>query len=665
MNKIIIYIGVALLTTLFSCKDYLDVLSPSKFDAEYLVSSVEDANSLLSAAYSSLTHDYVYGSYIPFRFALNSDVEFSAFSSPPGVVRQNDFKCFDGNKYSSDILNTWQRVYEGIERANLFIQAAEASPLLNGADRDKIRQMIGEAKCIRAMLYYDMVSLFGDIPFRTKSAHGDDNLYIGATDRKEIFAWLINDLKSAAPGMKWASDVTVERASKEFCFGLVARLAITRGGYALYPDKNNPSAVGTMQRASDYKDYYEIARDYADSVIVSGKHQLNKSFRQVFVDQCNYVVNSDDDVIFEIPFLKTYTGRIGYDAGPHVEYRNNVTPHDWGVTSGSGITVSSLYLFSFDDKDLRRDFTVLSWDYDYETTASDASYVPKPYLRAALRMGKWSKLWNTSRYTPAFGANEGINYPYMRYAELLLIYAEAVNELNKGGADDKAKVALKTVRARAFADADRGDMVDSYVDKLTSKEDFFQAIVNERKWEFGGENMRWKDLARWNLYAKVVYDQFKALKVLGWGFLTGGSPDGESLDPMYARFPDVLIYDIVDNPHDIDVYPCLGGSGANNLKIIKFGYWPRKESIFGLKYSVNWGNGYFISGINPHDEVLYSYKGYIYGSKYQEGSYSRPTGGNDMTFNVNNLPPVRYILPIPNLVITTHGGTLQNYYGHL
>ena len=662
-------IGVALLTTLFSCKDYLDVLSESKFDDAYLLSSVDDASSLLSAAYSSLTNNQVYGTYFPYRYALNSDVEFTPFSSPPGVVRQNEFRCFDGNRHSPEILGTWQRVYEGIERANIFIRAAEESPLLDGPDRDKITQMIGEAKCIRAMLYYDMVVLFGDIPFRTKPAHGDDNLYIGATDRREIFTWLINDLKSAASGMKWAEDVTVERAGKEFCFGLIARLAITRGGYALYPNKNNVYDVGTMERATDYADYYKIARDYADSVIVSDKHRLNKSFRQVFVDQCNHLVNDDDDVIFEIPFLKTFSGRIGYDAGPNVNGRNNITPHDWGINSGGEIRLNPLYLFSFDDKDLRRDFTVLAWDYDYETSINN-NYIPKPYLRASLRMGKWSKLWTAARYTNNSTDKDGINYPYMRYAELLLIYAEAVNELD-GAPDDKAKEALKTVRARAFAAADRGDKVDGYVDGLTSKEDFFKAIVNERAWEFGGENMRWKDLVRWNLYAKVVYEQFKALKITAWDMVGSGNYDGEAIEnPWYLNLPERLTYSIVANPGDINVYPCLGGSGGNNMRIIRFGSWPREAFTSGDTHEEFWFKGrYFVSGINPTDEVLYSFRGYIYGAKFDENSSSaRPVGGNDMDpkfADKDNLPPVRYILPIPNLVITTHGGTLQNYYGHL
>ena len=100
-------------------------------------------------------------------------------------------------------------------------------------------QQIGEAKCIRAMFYHDLVVGWGDIPFRTKQSFGDEDLNIGLTDRREILTWLINDLKSIGPKMKYADMLPhgVERISKNFCNGLIARMAMTRGGYALYPDK--------------------------------------------------------------------------------------------------------------------------------------------------------------------------------------------------------------------------------------------------------------------------------------------------------------------------------------------------------------------------------------------------------------------------------------------
>ena len=143
-------------------------------------------------------------------------------------------------------------------------------------------------------------------------------MVIPITDRNEILTTLINDLKSAAPLLNYARENTdgIERVSREFCYAMISRMALTRGGYSLYPDDTNPLSQGTMKRPDDYKEYYQIAKVYADSVISSSTHHLNKSFRDVFVDECNYIVDNDDDSIFEIPFLKNGSGSVGYQHGP-------------------------------------------------------------------------------------------------------------------------------------------------------------------------------------------------------------------------------------------------------------------------------------------------------------------------------------------------------------
>lgn len=97
----------------------------------------------------------------------------------------------------------------------------------------------------------------------------------------------------------------------------------------------------------------------------------------------------------------------------------------------------------------------------------------------------------------------GINWPIMRYSDVLLLYAEAENELH-GGPTTEAKNLLKQVRKRAFDPADHTRMVEQYVNNLSTQEDFHTAIVNEHAWEFGGECLRKFDLGCWNLYGKKL-----------------------------------------------------------------------------------------------------------------------------------------------------------------
>jgi hypothetical protein len=644
MKKILFYFTCASLMIFSSCKDYLIVDSLSKRGTEYVFSDKEEINRALTAVYASMMSSSSYGQYLIARYALNTDVEFRTYSSNIRSTAGSDFACFDGTKYSGDISSTWSVAYEGIERANIFIHGVESSPLFKETDLD-LMQQLGEAKCIRAMFYHDLVVGWGDIPFRTEQSFGSEDLYIGLTDRREILTWLINDLKSIGPKMMYADMLTygIERVSKNFCYGLIARMAMTRGGYALYPDKVNPMAVGTMQRPADYLEYYKIAKNYADSVIISGRNTLGKPFQQVFIDECNYIVSRNDDPLFEIPFLKNSSGEVGYTFGPSVSTDvNGFTPHPWGGSSGGGVYLNPLYLFSFDGKDLRRDFTVSTWNYN-------ALGVPTIAVGFYQRVGKWSKLWASS--SNALGNNStsstGINYPYMRFAEVLLIYAEAVNELTgvTGADGEKAKEALRKVRRRAFAVGDYPLKVDQYVNSLVAKEEFFQAIVNERAWEFGGENMRWKDLARWNLYSKVVYNTFKAMNIIAWNAVGNPIADG------WENLPYWVFYKVVPNPVNINVYP------NTQLQILQIYKWPENP---GLNPGTGWiYQDWFQAWANttdvvPKNEVYYSFRGYISGG----------VGANEQKFNPSSLPPVRYILPIPNSVIVSSKNKFSNYYGY-
>ncbi len=644
MKKTFLYFALAGFLVFSSCKDFLEVDSLSKRGSDAVFGDKEEINRALTAVYASMMSSSTYGNYMIARYALNSDVEFKTFSTNIRSTSGSDFACFDGTKYSGDIASTWAGIYEGIERANIFIDGVESSPLYDPENLD-LMQQIGEAKCARAMFYHDLVVGWGDIPFRTKQSFGSGDLNIGLTDRKEILTWLINDLRSIGPKMKYADKLPygVERILKNFCYWLIARMALTRGGYALYPDKANPLATGTMQRPADYLDYYKIARNYADSVISSGRNALTKSFRRVFIDECNYIVSNNDDPLFEIPFLKNSSGEVGYTYGPSVSTDvNGFTPHTWGGSSGGGIYLHPLYIFSFDEKDLRRDFSVSRWNYDNLGN-------PTISVGFTMRVGKWSKLWATSSNAlgPTSTSATGMNYPYMRYAEVLLMYAEAVNEISGPAGPDgaKAKEALKTVRRRAFASADQAVKVDQYVNALTTKDAFFQAIVDERKWEFGGENMRWKDLARWNLYSRVAYDTFKAMKIIAWNAL--GSPIASEWEDL----PYWIFYKVITNPNDINIYP------NTQLPILDIYKWPANPGLnpgSGWIYAdwfQSWGN---TTDTQPKNEVFYSFRGYISGG----------TGANEHTFNPNNLPPVRYILPIPNTIIVSHKNSFSNYYGY-
>lgn len=706
--KNILYTSIALMS-LTACNDFLDVDAPSKVTDEYVFSNTEEADRLLNSVYTSLCSSNTYGNAYMTTFCLNSDVEFTTSSAETKNASHNEWKLFDGEADGSNVQSTWTAAYQTIERANNFVNAGEASELYKNGDKDMI-QMVGEAKCIRAMNYLDLVIMFGDIPFTLTRTYDQDDLVMPMHDRDYILSTLISDLMEIAPEMKPAATITagVERCSQEYAYALIARIAMFRAGYSLrhaaddaskngifmaraaegnpvnYVDEN-----GNNQVAKSADDFYKIARLYAKKVMDMGTHKLSKDYFDVFVDECKYLVNNDDDVIFEIPFVQKVNGNVGYVHGIRCDLSSaGDTNHPWGRTGGN-VRLNAFYRFSFADTDVRRNIAGF-WTWNYDGTPTLFS----DYGNYCL---KWSKFWdpNATLGNTSEG-NTGINFPYMRYADVLLMFAEADNEVNNGPTD-AAKAALKQVRERAFRNADnKTEMVDNYVASLSTKEAFFKAIVNERKWEFGGENLRWKDLVRWNLYSEVIWKNF-------WKYYGKGTDDTsyEEYENEFMNYPSSVYYkeytraewnEAVDSAKIVPAdYPEITGSPMSScvnssMKVLVFHQYV--SSSTGKKTSCLWHNyvgddveltpstsgtngwkqGYLFNWLDDATSIAKapcrcSVRGYIYIN--EEGNLF-PASMPDYTPGeaTPELPAVRYILPIPSDVIDYSKGEYKNYYGY-
>jgi hypothetical protein len=642
-----------------ACSDFLDVDSVSKYDSEGVFGEKTEINRALNGVYAKLMSGDFYGDAYFTKFVFNSDVEFTTNTSD--VATNNSFRRFDGNSTASDVEKFWNAAYSGVEYANNFVYYLERSPLYSTEDAE-IMQMMGEAKVIRAMFFHDLVTYFGDIPFTFEPASVVENYVMPIVSRDEVYKTLIEDLKSIAPYMKFAANLSngVERASKEFCWSMIARMAMHAGGYSLRPDTDNPANFGKMERPANYKELYKTALAYCDSVISSATHTLSLPYYRVFVNECNYVVNSNDDPIFEIPFAKETSGNVGYVHGPKSELYEGSTSGDniWGEAKSSA-ALSAFYRFMFDPEDARRDYLNGLWGYLYNGE-------PTISISYTVYNNKWSKLWSTSG-NPESAGNTGINFPYMRYTDVLLMYAEAANELNDGPTD-AAKAALRQVRQRAFTNPEK---IDSYIESMSgSKDDFLKAVLDERKFEFAGENMRWKDLVRNNLLAGNTYYNFLRYLVCGENG-AGQSAYQEMVEeydgmPEYLdKLPSTVYYMIGANPQTPSVFP------NTSLRIIDI-YNPYDDVVVStvpdeyraltVQYPYAWASD---AGV-VNAQCLYSFYGYIYCDQISGLVYLN-TNGKYSTHAPNanaSLPPVRYILPYPNAAIQRSAGAYKNYYGY-
>ena len=700
--KNILLTSVAALA-LTSCNDFLDVDAPSAYTEDFVFSQKSEVNRALNGVYAQALAGNLYGDAYFSRFTLNSDVDIAISSD--NSHSHTTYSRFDCDDQGSHIYSYWTAAYNLIEYANKFIRSAEASSLYNTKDSEYM-QWIGEAKCLRAMAYHDMVVMFGDVPFTFEPASEKGTDYvIPIADREVIQKALIEDLQKIAPYMASTNSTTVERCSKEFAQALIARIALTAGGYSLRPNKNDSKSYGTMQRPDNYKEYYKIARDYADSVITAGTHKLGNSYQDVFVNECNYQVVNNDDPIFEIPFAKESTGNIGYLQGPTYSAYEGKTVGAWGACNG-GNRLNAFYRFLFRENDKRREFVNGLWYYSYYTN-SDGSLADSIYIRNdySVHNNKWSKLWTVegSALGNISSGSTGINYPYMRYADVLLMFAEADNELNNGPTD-KAIDCLTQVHNRAFEDGDPAFITDAKVNQAA----FQKAVLNERKWEFAGENSRWRDLVRTNTYGEeLVYSflRYYSAGIQNVGGMSGYEDainihDGYTTEAGYIdNLPERIYYHQykIEEPQNfnngqplaffkaqfygyvINQATVLQKYPNQSLKSLRI-FNPYKAAtsqpitslITNYGFSAKawnradfyqWGNN---DNGTPKDQCKYSFYGYIRGD--DGGNIWIIRNGTQEQFSnipsADQLPVVRYILPYPNLAIQRSAGAYKNYYGY-
>lgn len=537
------YIAIAALGLmgLTSCNDVLDVDSPSQMDQTMVYSSTEFATNAINGVYVLFCED-PYTSRMCGVWMQNTDVE--AMSVQEAVATNHRQAVWPlqgpGNEGWSDVKKVWDNNLQAIERANQVRAGIDASSI---GDSDEMQQIKGEATCLKGFRYYLMCNFFGDVPYYDEAAKWGDVIDKPRTDKNVIYSRVLQQLVDIEPNMKWSDVCTggVERMNRDFAIGLIARLALFRGGYAMTKD-------GTMKRADEYLDvtadsltvtykdvngvekqaqtysqYYQMAKDYCQKLIQLKPRDLYPNFEQVFINEMNYTYETNAEVLYEVAFVQNYGGDIGWSFGvPNTGSNAN------GNTTAQ-VAITPTYYMSFADNDSRRDICCAKYSHTNDTTNAVAS--------TGIHAGKWDRARAAKELGSGSSKGTGINYPLMRYSDVLLMLAEAENELN--GPTALAKEMLTKVRARAFANSPTyADDVTNYVANLNNKQDFFNAIVDERAWEFGSEALRKFDLVRWNLYAKKIEEAMRT--ALCWGIST--NEDLMNDPAVMTAYPDAAKY---------------------------------------------------------------------------------------------------------------------------
>ncbi|HEV7332779.1 MAG TPA: RagB/SusD family nutrient uptake outer membrane protein [Flavisolibacter sp.] len=492
-NKFMLLSFLVALAMLGGCRKYIDQQPISEIGVGEAFSSVDNTFKSLMGVYDELQGDNGYGIRISLYYPFDSDegiVSGGLDNGRRGIGR------YDLQLSNSELRNPFNQLYLGVEKANLAIdQIPKSEAYINGSEQEKreMRRMLGEALTLRAQFYHELIRNWGDVPAPMIPSYQKTDLYAERANRDSTYDKLIDDLATAVELLPWRTEVARdERITKGAAKALRARIALYRGGYSL---RGRAPSLGTMERPADYREYYEIARqETADLIARRDQHTLNPNFENVWRNVTSFQPDPFGEILFEVGAGGGNSNSDSRQGNYNGVVTNTSSRYGPG---GGGVFMLPIYFYAFDSIDTRLPVTIGT----YQVNANNNK---QPRVLTQLTDGKYRRDWRVP-LLPS-GLNVGYNWVLIRFSDVLLMFAEAENELN--GPTPAAIAAFEEVRKRAY----RGN-ADKIGTTPTSKDEFFTAIMNERYLEFGGEGIRKYDLIRWNKLAEKMRPQTGEVRV--------------------------------------------------------------------------------------------------------------------------------------------------------
>lgn len=510
LNKIITTaIILIIISVATGCKKYTEVEPESGYTIPEVFTDVPNATMAVVGVYDELQGDNGYGIRVSMYYPYDSDEGIVSGGIDNGRRGVGRYQLLLTN---AEISNPFRQLYRGVEKANLCIEQIPQMKLYTeGTDVEKkeLKRLYAESLTLRAQFLFELIRNWGDVPAPMIPSYQQTNLFIPRNDRDTTYDKIIADLATAIDLLPWRTEVARnERITKGAAKALRARIALFRGGYSL---RGN----GQIERRSDYLKYYEIAKKETEELMARrDQHTLNPSYEDIWRKVTSFAYDPQGEILFEVGAgggNGNSDSRMGNYDGPVL---NNASRYGAG---GGGITMLPNYFYAFDSVDLRRDVTI-TW---YEVP--NATNVKRVRRISEMNTGKYRRDWRVP-LLPGTVLNVGYNWVMIRFSDVLLMYAEAVNEIN-GGPTAQAISAFEEVRKRAY----KGN--ESKMGTTpTAKAAFFDAVANERYLEFGHEGIRKYDLLRWGQLAAKLADAKKRIEDMQAGI------------GVYANVPDTIYY---------------------------------------------------------------------------------------------------------------------------
>jgi hypothetical protein len=408
-----------------SCNDVSLDTVPSDFIApEYYYNDENQMNAALNGVYSVLASAGLYN--------LDGNSLFSAFNQVDEMFRftsgTNQLENYDYDSSHAGPNQVYTALYRGVERANMLLKNI-GKPQMNDSVRNVIK---GEAQFLRAYYYFDLVRNFGDVILRTEPTASVADVNYVRTPAGEVYDFVIKEMEEAESLVPSISSYRHSgKITKSAVQAVLARVCLHKAGFP-----NNDVAK------------YTDALKWAEKVINSGLHSLNPDYSQFFINTIQDKYDTRES-IWEVEL---------YSTGATDVYRRYGS---WGAANGirqldvslgysnGGRQVHANLYYKYANEDLRRDWAIASYRWKDANGQLDRGTIKQPWLPAEIyerRPGKWRREYELTvqkvqNYTST-------NCIVMRYSDVLLMAAEAENELN--GPTNKAINYVNQVRRRAY-----------------------------------------------------------------------------------------------------------------------------------------------------------------------------------------------------------------------
>ena len=503
-NKILV--ALALCLGLNSC-DFLDTTPQNFVSPENFFKTKEEAFMSLTAIYNRITRQEVYGAAYPTFIGGTDDLTYYDRTPMPIGVFNNNNSTSD-----NDVLKLWCLLYEGINNANFFLENIDKVPDMDEQTRTIYK---GEAKFLRAYNYFLLAQCWGDVPYSTSSQKSVLDVDIANSPQKTVLENLAKEMEEAEPMVAQIDEVPAGRVTKSAVRGILARVYLKLAGWPI----------------NGGKPMFEKAAFWAKEVNKESKHQLNPDYSNVFINLAADVIDTKyHESIWEVECKGN-----NQDAHSSAGRFGNII----GISNGDASTSSEGYCYAFFSctlnlwdmyndidgdgsvdsgfeeggakerihPDARRDWNIapfryvknakneylkLKWGYKGEENINADGVKGKPYAATQYverNVGKYRREYE--KVLPRDKNQTPINFPILRYADVLLMLAESENEVNNGPTK-AAYDAINAVRKRSIAGVK--DVTNMTYDS------FKRLVKDERARELCFEGVRKYDLIRWDDY---------------------------------------------------------------------------------------------------------------------------------------------------------------------